>query len=69
MTGNEHKGAVRTLRLGPVVPTPRTVNLRDLGFVGAVSDEARQEIRAAEVRARRVLATAHLFRFGGRNGR
>jgi hypothetical protein len=41
----------------------RIINLRDLGFVYRVSDEARAEIEATERRADHVLQTAHLFWF------
>lgn len=41
------------------------INLRDLGFVGTVSDEALAEIAANERRASRVLSTAHLYWFRG----
>lgn len=57
---------MRELRLGPAVKPPlRGVNLRDLGFVGTVSEEARIEIKANEVRAGLVLRTAHKHWFGG----
>lgn len=62
------QGGVRVIRLGGVVNEPRRVNLRELGFVGTVSDQAHEEIRRAERRAQRVLTTAHLFTFGGHNG-
>ena len=39
------------------------VNLRDLGFIGRVSDEARAEIAANERRALNVITTAHLYWF------
>lgn len=45
----------------------RVINLRDLGFVYRVSDEARAEIEANERRAMRVLTTAHLYWFGRRS--
>jgi hypothetical protein len=54
---------VRELRLGPPVPEARRINLRDLGFVGTVSDEARAQIAAHERRAARVLTTAHRYLF------
>ncbi len=60
-------GGVRELNLGGrSVAGERGIDLRDLGFVGAVSEEARSEIRANERRAARVLSTAHLYWFGGR---
>lgn len=58
----------RELKIGGDIPEGRCINLRDLGFVGRVSDEARAEIRANERRAQRVLTTAHLYWFGGRHG-
>lgn len=42
----------------------RRINLRDLGFVGHVSDAARAEIKANERRSARVIQTAHLYWFG-----
>jgi hypothetical protein len=61
---------IRELNLGGGEPIDesRRINLRALGFEGRVSDEARAEIRANERRAMRVLATAHLYWFGGRRG-
>jgi hypothetical protein len=41
----------------------RVINLRDLGFVYRVSDEARAEIEAAYARAARVFQTAHMHWF------
>ena len=55
---------MKMLRIGPEVPALRRINLRDLGFVGRVSDEARAEIEANERRAQRVISTAHLYWFG-----
>lgn len=49
---------------GPPIDESRYINLRDLGFVGRVSDAARAEIRANERRAQRVLSTAHWYWFG-----
>ena len=54
---------MRELRLGSAFPPERRINLRDLGFVGSVSDEARAEIEANERRAARVLQTAHRYWF------
>lgn len=54
---------LRTLRLGPAMPPARTVNLRALGFVGRVSDEARAEIERNARRALRVLETADRYWF------
>jgi hypothetical protein len=45
-------------------PRRRGIDLRQLGFVGSVSPQARAEIKANERRAVRVLATAHLYWFG-----
>ncbi len=59
-------GGVRVLSVGGQRPPQRVINLRDLGFVGTVSDEARAQIRANERRAQRVLATANLYWFGAR---
>lgn len=56
---------LRVLTLGGVTNRPPTINLRDLGFVGSVSEEARAEIRANERRALLVLTTAHRYWFGG----
>lgn len=50
--------------LTPPRDTSRTVDLRDFGFVGRVSDEALAEIKRQERRQARALATAHLFIFG-----
>lgn len=61
------KPVVLDLILGGVATSPtsiRIINLRDLGFDGRVSEEARAEIAAAERRAMRVLTTAHLYWFG-----
>lgn len=63
----EKATAVVDLNLGGVRAAARTVNLRDLGFVGGVSEDARAEIDAAERRAAMVLQTAHLYLFGGRD--
>ncbi len=54
---------MREIKLGGVEPDERGINLRDLGFVGHVSPEARAEIEAAERRAVRVLTTAHRYLF------
>ncbi|WP_293682597.1 hypothetical protein [uncultured Phenylobacterium sp.] len=54
---------VRELKLGGVPSNTRVVKLRELGFVGYVSDEARQEIEQSEVRAGLVLTTAAQFAF------
>ena len=58
--------AGRELVLGGVKPSEKAVDLRDLGFVGYVSDGARAEIAANERRAQRVISTAHLYWFGKR---
>lgn len=50
--------------LTPPRDTSRTVDLRDFGFVGRVSDEALAEIKRQERRRARALVTAHLFIFG-----
>ncbi len=50
------------IRLGGSQPMP-SINLRDLGFVGTVSDEARAEILALDRRAAMVLTTSHRFWF------
>ena len=54
---------VREVRLGGVPENERVVDLRDLGFVGYVSDDARDEINRSEVRAGLVLTTATNFAF------
>lgn len=56
----------RVINLGGGSAGPPSIDLRELGFVGRVSDEARAEILANERRARRVLSTAHLYWFGVR---
>jgi hypothetical protein len=53
----------RPLKLGGVPANTRVVNLRELGFVGRVSDEARLEIEESEIRAELVLTTAAQFAF------
>lgn len=55
---------MKELRIGPEVPASQRINLRDLGFVGYVSDKALAEIRANERRQQLVLTTAHLYLFG-----
>lgn len=45
------------------IDNSREVNLRDLGFVGRVSDEALEEIRRNESRANLVVRTAATFAF------
>lgn len=50
--------------LTPPRDTSRTVDLREFGFDGRVSDEALTEIKRQERRRARALATAHLFIFG-----
>jgi hypothetical protein len=57
---------VRELRLGGVEDESHGVDLADLGFVGHVSDDARQEIQDQESRAGRVLTTAARFAFRSR---
>lgn len=55
---------VKLVRLGPKPDKPpRVINLRDLGFVGNVSDEARAEIQRNADRANMVLRTADRFWF------
>ena len=41
----------------------RQINLRDLGFIGRVSDDALEEIRRNESRANLVVRTAATFAF------
>lgn len=53
----------RVLVLGGVKPNTRVIDLRDLGFVGHVSEEARAEIKAAERRSMIGLSTARRFWF------
>jgi hypothetical protein len=64
--GVEPSAVWRELNVGGGEPIDesRYINLRDLGFVGGVSDKARAEIAANERRAQRVLSTAHLYWFG-----
>lgn len=54
---------MRELILGGVPPTAPRINLRDLGFVYRVSDEALAAIRRNEDRAAMVLKTADQFLF------
>lgn len=54
---------VRVLTIGGVVLEGRRVRLRDLGFVGYVSEPARAEIERNEARAARVVTTAARFAF------
>jgi hypothetical protein len=56
---------LRELKLGGATTLGPRINLRDLGFVYRVSDEALAEIRANERRAMLVLTTAHRYWFGG----
>lgn len=56
---------MREIILGGIKPERRGINLRDLGFVYHVSDEALAEIKACERRAARGIQTAHLYLFGG----
>jgi hypothetical protein len=42
--------SVRELRLGPAIPEARRINLRDLGFVGRVSDKADLKGRLQRIR-------------------
>jgi hypothetical protein len=58
--------SMRELNLGGVRVERRTLDLRELGFEGRVSDEARAEIAALERRAQRVLSTAYRYWFGRR---
>lgn len=58
-------GEIRELILGGIkLDESEAINLRDLGFVGTVSEEARAEIKRNEKRAARVLTTSHLYWFG-----
>ena len=57
------KPTVRVLTLGGVKDDSRRINLKDLGFVGNVSDQARAEILANERRAAMVITTAERFWF------
>jgi hypothetical protein len=68
MMSEEHSDApsMRVLTFGGIKTERHTINLRDLGFVGRVSEAARAEIKANARRAQRVLTTAHLYWFGGR---
>lgn len=60
---------VRVLNLGGVDVEERRVKLRDYGYVGQVSDKARDEILKNEQRASRVVTTAARFAFRcGRRG-
>jgi hypothetical protein len=59
---------MREIVLGGVRLNERRIDLRELGFVGYVSDEALAEIAANERRAARVITTAHRYLFGGRTG-
>lgn len=54
---------VHMIHLGGVRRPERSINLRELGFVGRVSDEALAQIETNERRAARVLQTAHLWWF------
>lgn len=59
----EEEPKVRALQLGGVPANTRVVKLRELGFVGYVSEQARQEIEDSEIRAELVLTTAAQFAF------
>lgn len=54
----------RDMVLVPREPSRKAIDLRQFGFSGHVSDEAMAELRAADRRARLVLATAHQHWFG-----
>jgi len=49
--------------LGPKRSSRPAINLRDLGFVGTVSEEARERIRELDRRAMMVLTTSERFWF------
>jgi len=59
----ENEAKVRVLTLGGVDVEERRVKLRDYGYVGQVSQEARDEILKNELRASRVVTTAARFAF------
>lgn len=59
----ENEAKVRVLTLGGVDVEERRVKLRDYGYVGQVSQEARDEILQNELRASRVVTTAARFAF------
>lgn len=49
--------------LNPAPTTEQTVDMRDLGFKGYVTDGALREIQENDVRAQRVVTTAARFAF------
>jgi hypothetical protein len=51
------------LRIGAPRPAFSSIDLRELGFIGYVSQVVREQIRADELRAQRVISTAHRFLF------
>ncbi len=64
--GNVHvddEAKVRVLTLGGVDVEETTIKLRDHGYVGWVSEPAREEIIQNEMRANRVVTTAARFAF------
>jgi hypothetical protein len=59
----EDEAKVRVLTLGGVAIEEAPVKLRDYGYVGYVTEEAREEIVRNELRASRVVTTAAKFAF------
>jgi hypothetical protein len=59
----EKEPKVRVLSLGGVDMDERRVKLRTYGYVGGISEEAREEILRNELRASRVVTTAARFAF------
>ena len=59
----EDEAKVRVLTLGGVAVEESTVKLRDYGYVGYVTEAAREEIVRNEMRANRVVTTAARFAF------
>ncbi len=59
----EDETEVRVLSLGGVDVQEISINLRDHGYVGWVSEGAREEIVRNEMRAGRVVTTAARFAF------
>jgi hypothetical protein len=59
----DDEAKVRVLTLGGVDVEEPTIKLRDYGYVGWVSEPAREEIIQNEMRANRVVTTAARFAF------
>ncbi len=59
----EDEAKVRVLTLGGVDIEETSIKLRDHGYVGWVSEDAREEIVRNEMRAGRVVTTAARFAF------